>query len=53
MGSYSALNLAKLGVKRTVFEEHPEIGFPISLRGAPEYSKLKEHGFISASRGNC
>ncbi len=32
VGSYAALNLAKLGVKVSVFEEHPEIGLPFPLR---------------------
>jgi len=33
VGSYAALNLAKLGVKVTVFEEHPEIGLPSHCAG--------------------
>ncbi len=33
VGSYAALNLAKLGVKVSVFEEHPEIGLPSHCAG--------------------
>jgi len=33
VGSYAALNLAKLGIKVTVFEEHPEIGLPSHCAG--------------------
>lgn len=33
VGSYAALNLAKLGIKATVFEEHPTIGFPSHCAG--------------------
>ena len=33
VGSYAALNLAKLGVKVTVFEEHPQIGLPSHCAG--------------------
>ena len=34
VGSFAAQNLAKLGVKVTVFEEHPSIGYPVTLRRA-------------------
>jgi digeranylgeranylglycerophospholipid reductase len=33
VGSYAALNLAKAGVKVTVYEEHPEIGVPSHCAG--------------------
>lgn len=33
VGSYAALNLSKLGVKTTVFEEHSSIGFPSHCAG--------------------
>lgn len=33
VGSYAALNLSKLGIATTVFEEHPQIGYPSHCAG--------------------
>jgi geranylgeranyl reductase family protein len=44
VGSYAALNLAKLGVKVTVFEEHPEIGLPSHCAGHISIRSLRRIG---------
>ncbi len=44
VGSYAALNLAKLGVKVTVFEEHPEIGLPSHCAGHLSIRSLSAMG---------
>jgi len=43
-GSFTALNLAKQGVKVTVFEEHDEIGVPSHCAGHLSISGLKRLG---------
>ncbi len=43
-GSYAALNLAKLGVPTTVFEEHPEIGVPSHCAGHLSIRSLGKMG---------
>lgn len=43
-GSFAALNLAKLGVKVKVFEEHADIGFPTHCPGHVAISGLKNLG---------
>ncbi|MGD6851518.1 MAG: NAD(P)/FAD-dependent oxidoreductase [Candidatus Bathyarchaeia archaeon] len=40
-GSYAALQLAKRGVKATVFEEHPQIGVPSHCAGHISIRSLK------------
>ncbi len=44
VGSYTALSLAKLGAKVTVFEEHPSIGFPSHCAGHISIRSLKAIG---------
>jgi len=43
-GSFTALNLARLGVKVTVFEEHKEIGVPSHCAGHLSLKGLKHLG---------
>ncbi|MGQ9507386.1 MAG: NAD(P)/FAD-dependent oxidoreductase [Candidatus Bathycorpusculaceae bacterium] len=43
-GSFTALNLAKLGVNVKVFEEHTQIGFPIHCPGHVAINGLKRLG---------
>ncbi len=51
VGSYAALNLAKLGVKVTVFEEHPEIGLPSHCAGHLSIRSLKTMGLYPLPEG--
>ena len=51
VGSYAALNLAKLGVKTTVFEEHPAIGFPSHCAGHISIKSLKSIGLYPLPDG--
>src|SRR5208282_2457687 len=51
VGSYAALNLAKLGVKVTVFEEHPEIGLPSHCAGHLSIRSLSTLGLYSLPNG--
>ena len=44
VGSYLALNLARHGVKATVYEEHPEIGLPSHCAGHISIRSLKSFG---------
>ncbi len=44
VGSYAALQLAKLGVSVTVFEEHPQIGLPSHCAGHISIRSLKTLG---------
>jgi digeranylgeranylglycerophospholipid reductase len=44
VGSYAALNLAELGVKATVFEEHATIGFPSHCAGHISIRSLRSMG---------
>jgi len=43
-GSFSALNLARIGIKVTVFEEHDEIGVPCHCAGHLSIKGLKQLG---------
>ena len=51
VGSYAALNLAKLGVKVTVFEEHSTIGFPSHCAGHISIKSLRSMGLYSLPKG--
>ena len=44
VGAYAALNLAKLGVKTTVFEEHSTIGLPSHCAGHISIRSLRNIG---------
>jgi len=50
-GSYTALNLAKKGVKVTVFEEHPQIGVPSHCAGHISIRSLKTMGLYPIPEG--
>ncbi len=51
VGSYTALNLAKLGVKATVFEEHPQIGLPSHCAGHISIRSLRTMGLYPLPAG--
>jgi digeranylgeranylglycerophospholipid reductase len=51
VGSYTALNLAKKGVKVTVFEEHPQIGVPSHCAGHISIRSLKKMGLYPIPEG--
>ena len=51
VGSYAALNLAKLGVKVSVFEEHPEIGLPSHCAGHISIRSLRSMGLYPLPNG--
>ena len=51
VGSYAALNLAKLGVKVTVFEEHPQIGLPSHCAGHLSIRSLSSMGMYPLPKG--
>jgi len=51
VGSYAALNLAKLGVKVTVFEEHPKIGLPSHCAGHLSIRSLRNMGLYPLPNG--
>jgi digeranylgeranylglycerophospholipid reductase len=51
VGSYAALNLAKNGVKATVFEEHPQIGLPSHCAGHISIRSLRNMGLYSLPKG--
>jgi digeranylgeranylglycerophospholipid reductase len=51
VGSYAALNLAKLGVKVTVFEEHSTIGFPSHCAGHISIRSLRSMGLYPLPEG--
>ena len=51
VGSYTALHLAKLGVKVTVFEEHPKIGLPSHCAGHLSIRSLKSMGLYPLPHG--
>lgn len=51
VGSYAALNLAKLGVKATVFEEHSMIGLPSHCAGHISIRSLKSMGLYPLPQG--
>ena len=44
VGSYSALSLAKKGIRATVFEEHPTIGVPSHCAGHISIKSLRKMG---------
>jgi digeranylgeranylglycerophospholipid reductase len=50
-GSYAALNLAKHGVKVSVFEEHPSIGFPSHCAGHLSIRSLRTIGLYPLPEG--
>jgi geranylgeranyl reductase family protein len=51
VGSYAALNLAKLGVEVTVYEEHSEIGLPSHCAGHLSIRSLSNIGLYPLPRG--
>jgi digeranylgeranylglycerophospholipid reductase len=51
VGSYTALNLAKLGVEVTVFEEHSIIGFPSHCAGHISIKSLRSMGLYPLPKG--
>ena len=51
VGSYAALNLAKLGVEVLVFEEHPLIGFPSHCAGHISIKSLRTIGLYPLPKG--
>ena len=51
VGSYSALNLAKRGVKAIVFEEHSEVGLPSHCAGHISIRSLKSLGLYPLPEG--
>jgi geranylgeranyl reductase family protein len=51
VGSYAALQLAKLGVKATVYEEHPTVGLPSHCAGHISIPSLKDLGFYPLPSG--
>ena len=51
VGAYAALNLAKLGVKATVFEEHSEIGLPAHCAGHLSIRSLRSISLYPLPKG--
>jgi geranylgeranyl reductase family protein len=51
VGSYAALKLTKLGVKVTVFEEHPEVGLPSHCAGHLSIRSLSTMGLYPLPNG--
>lgn len=51
VGSYTALSLAKLGAKVTVFEEHPLMGFPSHCAGHLSIRSLRAIGLYPLPTG--
>jgi geranylgeranyl reductase family protein len=51
VGSYVALNLAKLGVDAAVFEEHPQIGYPSHCAGHLSIRSLSSMGLYPLPNG--
>ncbi len=51
VGCYAALNLAKLGVKVSVFEEHPQIGLPSHCAGHISIRSLRTIGMYPLPNG--
>ena len=51
VGCFAALNLAKLGVATTVFEEHAEIGVPTHCAGHLSIRSLKNLGLYPLPEG--
>jgi digeranylgeranylglycerophospholipid reductase len=50
-GSWAALHLAKLGLKTTVFEEHPQIGVPSHCTGHLSIRSLRAIGLYPLPEG--
>ena len=51
VGSYTALNLAKLGIKTTVFEEHQQVGLPSHCAGHISIRSLRGMGLYPLPEG--
>jgi flavin-dependent dehydrogenase len=51
VGSYTALRLAKLGVKAHVYEEHAEVGLPSHCAGHISIRSLKALGYYPLPNG--
>ena len=51
VGSYAALNLAKIGAKVTIFEEHPSIGLPSHCAGHLSIRSLRRMGLYPLPEG--
>jgi geranylgeranyl reductase family protein len=51
VGSYAALNLAKLGINTAVFEEHPQIGYPCHCAGHLSIRSLSSMGLYPLPNG--
>lgn len=51
VGSYTALRLAKLGVKAHVYEEHPSVGLPSHCAGHISIRSLKALGYYPLPSG--
>ncbi len=51
VGSYTALRLAKLGVKAHVYEEHPAVGLPSHCAGHISIHSLKALGYYPLPNG--
>ena len=51
VGSYAALNLAKLGINAAVFEEHPQIGYPSHCAGHLSIRSLSSMGLYPLPSG--
>ena len=51
VGSFAAQHLAKKGVKVTVFEEHPQIGFPCHCAGHISIRSLRNMGLYPLPEG--
>jgi digeranylgeranylglycerophospholipid reductase len=50
-GSYTALRLAKLGIKTDVYEEHTEVGLPSHCAGHISIRSLKNLGYYPLPKG--
>jgi len=51
VGSYTALHLAKHGVKTVVYEEHPQIGYPSHCAGHISIRSLRSMGLYPLPNG--
>ncbi len=51
VGSYTALRLARLGVKAHVYEEHPQVGLPSHCAGHISIRSLKSLGYYPLPKG--
>ncbi len=51
VGSYTALCLAKLGVKTDIYEEHSEVGLPSHCAGHISIRSLKSLGYYPLPKG--